>query len=327
MVIETRLFDRINGKKASLDALRPLSASVVAKLRETLDVEWTYNSNAIEGNTLTLRETFIVLAHGITIGGKTLREHFEVINHRDAIAFVEALAHDDAPITPGVIRQMHALVLAKIDEDEAGKFRATHVRIGGARHVPADPLDVPREIRALCDWMRGAAAELHAVERVALAHHRFEAIHPFADGNGRTGRLLMNLLLMRDGYPPAVIKRVDRKKYYRALAEAEDGATDALVNFIGSAVDASLSDYLRAAMPANDRVDKGVREARATYGIVRGRYITLAEASKGTPYSQEYLSLLARKGQLDAVKIGRNWHTTQAAVAAYRAQVSTDGNA
>ncbi len=231
MIFETKLFDRINGKKASLDALRPLSASVVAKLRETLDVDWTYNSNAIEGNTLTLRETFIVLVHGVTIGGKSLREHFEVINHRDAIAFVEALVQDEVPITPTVIRQMHALVLAKIDDDEAGKFRTMNVRIGGARHAPADPLDVPHDIRALCDWMKGPATELHAIERAALAHHRFEAIHPFADGNGCTGRLLMNLLLMRAGYPPAVIKHVDRKKYYRALAEADDGAAEALVNF------------------------------------------------------------------------------------------------
>jgi Fic family protein len=325
MIFETRLFDRINGKKASLDALRPLSGSVVAKLRETLDVEWTYNSNAIEGNTLTLRETFIVLEHGVTIGGKSLREHFEVINHRDAIAFVEALVQDDTPITPTVIRQMHALVLAKIDDDEAGKFRTTQVRIGGARHTPADPLDVPREIRALCDWIRSdSALALHTVERAALAHHRFEAIHPFADGNGRTGRLLMNLLLLRDGFPPAVIKHVDRKKYYRALAEADDGGTDSLVNFVGSAVDTSLSDYLRAALPMGESGGRAVREARASYGIVRGRYITLADAAKGTPYSQEYLSLLARTGQLDAVKIGRNWHTTHAAVAAYRALVATE---
>ena len=324
MNYETRLFDRINGKKASLDALRPLSTSAVAKLRDSMAVEWTYNSNAIEGNTLTLRETFIVLEHGVTIGGKSLREHFEVINHRDAIAFVEALVQDDTPITPTVIRQMHALVLAKIDDDEAGKFRTTNVRIGGARHTPADPLDVPHQIRALCDWLRSDAAnELHTVERGALAHHRFEAIHPFSDGNGRTGRLLMNLLLLRDGYPPAVIKHVDRKRYYRVLAEADDGEMDGLVNFVGSAVDASLSDYLRAATPADASTSQGktVREGRATYGIVHGRYITLAEAAQGTPYSQEYLSLLARKGQLDALKIGRNWHTTHAAVAAYRAQV------
>jgi Fic family protein len=322
MTLETRLFDRINGKKASLDALRPLSTSAVAKLREMMVVEWTYNSNAIEGNTLTLRETYIMLEHGITIGGKSLREHFEVINHRDAIAFVEALVQDDTAITPAVIRQMHALVLAKIADDEAGRFRTTNVRIGGARHSPADPLDVPRDMRALCDWIQGAGSQLHAIERAALAHHRFEAIHPFADGNGRTGRLLMNLLLMRDGYPPAVIRHVDRKRYYRVLAQADEGDTDALVNLVGSAVDASLSEYLRAAMPAEGHTRKTMRESRGTYGIVRGRYITLAEAAKGTPYSQEYLSLLARRGQLDALKIGRNWHTTHAAVGAYRALVA-----
>ena len=325
-MIEPRLLTRITEKKTHLDTLRPLKGSAVAKLRETLAVEWTYNSNAIEGNTLTLRETFIVLEHGITIGGKTLREHFETINHRDAIEFVEAAAQDDLPITPHLLRQMHALVLAKIDDGEAGKFRSVNVRIGGVAHTPANPLDVPREVRNLCDWLRSeASVALHAVERAAIAHHRFEAIHPFADGNGRTGRLLMNLLLMREGYPPAIIKQVDRKQYYRALTLADEGDASAVVNLIARAVDASLSDYLRAVISAtDDKPNNTLREPRAVYAVTRargGQYISLADAAQGTPYSQEYLSLLARKGQLDAVKIGRNWHTTHEAVAAYRASV------
>lgn len=319
-MIEPRLLERINTKKEQLDALRPLSAASVARLRDDMVLEWTYNSNAIEGNTLTLSETHIVLRHGLTVGGKTLVEHLEVINHRDAIDFAYDLVKGDIPISPYVIREIHALVLARIMPIEAGRYRQVGVRISHSAHVPPEPVAVPAHMDDLARWLNGEAVDLHPVIRAALAHHRFVAIHPFADGNGRTGRLLMNVLLMRDGYPPAVIERVNRTQYYTALAQADAGNQIALVNYVARAVERSLTLYITGSMPYGE--PSTLREPRAIYAIVRDSWVTLAKAAAGTPYSQEYLSLLARKGQLDAVKRGRNWYTTREAVAVYRDSVA-----
>ena len=302
-MLNRRLLARIDAKKAQLDALRPLPPSAGARLNETMTLEWIYNSNAIEGSTLTLRETQLILAHGLTIGGKSLREHFEVVNHRDAIAFVQSLTSGKGRITPFQVRQIHQLVLARIDDAEAGKFRTVNVRVAGASYAPPEPFDVPRLMDEWSRWLARDGAHLHSVARAALAHHRLVAIHPFVDGNGRTARLVMNLLLMRDGYPPAVIQRANRRQYYRVLAQADAGKVEPLANFVGRAVEHSLTLYLQAAQPAG-------RAARS-------RWIPLREAARGTPYSQEYLSLLARTGQLEAIKVGRVWHTTGEALERY----------
>jgi Fic family protein len=317
-MIEPRLLARLERKKAQLDELRPLPAAAVRRLEEQLTIEWIYNSNAIEGSTLTLKETRLILETGLTIGGRSLREHFEVINHRDAIEYVETLVADAGassppdPVTPFHVRQIHHLVLARIDDDNAGQYRTLPVQIVGTAHQPPEAWQVPALMQDWGDWLNGPAQTLHPIERAALAHHRLVAIHPFIDGNGRTARLAMNLLLMRDGYPPTIILRANRGQYYRILAQADRGDESPLVNFVGRAVERSLTLYLTACTPQTEPA------------APEDEWIPLREAAKGTPYSQEYLSLLARKGRLEAIKRGRDWHTTRRAVDAYRKSVSGD---
>ncbi len=242
------LLDRVAEMKARLDEARPLSPSVLNRLREQLDVEWTYHSNAIEGSSLTLRETQLVLQHGLTVAGKSLREHLEAINHQHAIHFVESLADKDEPITEYIVRSIHALVLRTIDDEEAGRYRRVQVYITGSEYVPPEPVAVPGLMADLGDWLHsGEVAALHPVERATLAHFRLVHIHPFTDGNGRTARLLMNLLLMRTGYPPAVIRVEDRPAYYDALDAARDGDTEPFVRLVAEAVERALTLWLEAA--------------------------------------------------------------------------------
>jgi Fic family protein len=311
-MIEPRLLTRLERKKAQLDELRPLPAAAVRRLEEQLTIEWIYNSNAIEGSTLTLKETRLILETGLTIGGRSLREHFEVINHKDAIEYVETLAAGNEPVSPFHVRQIHRLVLARIDDDNAGQYRTLPVQILGTAHQPPEAWQVPPSMRDWGDWLSGPAQMLHPIERAALAHHRLVTVHPFIDGNGRTARLVMNLLLMRHGYPPTIILRANRGQYYRILARADRGNDSPLVNFVGRAVERSLTLYLTACTPQTEPA------------APEDEWIPLREAAQGTPYSQEYLSLLARKGRLEAIKRGRVWHTTRRAVDAYRRSVSGD---
>lgn len=212
-------FEKLDALKAQLDAYRPLDANVVKNLHENLVLQWTYHSNAIEGNTLTLKETKVAL-EGITIGGKTLREHFEVINHREAILMVEDLVSQRTPVSERVIKDLHYLVLKNIDQDNAGRYRQVNVLISGAEHKPVDALHVPEQMTALIDWYSTKATGLHPVERAARVHGEFVKIHPFVDGNGRTARLLMNLELMKAGFPAAVLPVQSRLAYYEALDTA-----------------------------------------------------------------------------------------------------------
>ena len=304
-MIEQRLLQRINEKKERLDALRPLPDWILARLRQSLNLEWIYNSNAIEGSTLTLQETRLILETGLTIGGKSIREHFEVINHQEAIVYIEDLVGQDVEITPYHVRQIHQLVLANIDDTNAGQYRKTSVRIAGADHTPPDAWEIPQLLSDWGDWLVRAQGEENPVVLAAQAHHRLVAIHPFIDGNGRTARLVMNLILMKNGYPPTVIERINHQQYYRVLSQADKGQLPPLINFTARAVEKSLTLYLEAftpqpGPPVNDEI-----------------WIPLREAAEGTSYSQEYLSLLARKGQLEAVKRGRNWYTSRRAVQEY----------
>jgi len=306
-MINARLLARLQDKKARLDAHHPLPAAAVRRLEEQLAVEWTYNSNAIEGSTLTLRETQLILEQGVTIGGKSLREHFEVINHREAIRWVESLAERREPITTSVVRQLHALVMAHIDDENAGQYRQLPVRIAGAAHEPPPAWEIAARMSDWADWLAAQeAAGAEPVELAAVAHYRLVSIHSFLDGNGRTARLVMNLALLRAGYPPAIIARANRAQYYRALAASDRGQDAPVANLVGRAVERTLMLYLEATTPQTAPPPAG------------DKWLPLREAAEGAPYSQEYLSLLARTGRLEAIKRGRNWYTTPAAIRRYR---------
>lgn len=212
-------FENLDALKVRLDGYRPLPTAVVANLEEDLVLRWTYHSNAIEGNTLTLKETKVAL-EGVTVGGKTLREHFEAIKHRDAIAYVEAIARDEEPFSLHMIRSVHALLLKNIDDENAGAWRGFNVTISGAEHVPPEAVLVPERMEDFARWHEMAEGKLHPVELAARTHADFVKIHPFADGNGRTARLLMNLDLIRHVFPPAVVPVERRLAYYEALDTA-----------------------------------------------------------------------------------------------------------
>ena len=209
------LLAQIDRKKVELESRRPLTAGEVARLNEEFIVEYTYNSNAIEGNTLTLRETDLVL-RGLTIDSKPMKDHMEAVGHKEAFDFVSELVKDNVPISESIIKQIHYLVLADKREDR-GVYRRVPVRIMGAQHEPVQPyLIEPKMEQLLYDF---AASTEHIVTKLARFHIEFEGIHPFIDGNGRTGRLLVNLELMKSGFPPIDIKFTDRIAYYNAFDE------------------------------------------------------------------------------------------------------------
>lgn len=240
------MFEKIDQKKTLLDTKRPLSKYTLMSLREKLLVEWTYNSNAIEGNTLTLQETKVVL-EGITVGGKTMREHLEVINHRDAITYVEEIVQSKEPLSEWQIKNLHRLILKGINDDYAGVYRDQQVFISGAKHTPPAPYLIKEEIEKLMSWYEQEAKQMHPVTRGAMLHAIFVGVHPFIDGNGRTSRLLLNLELMKDGFPPIVIKVENRLDYYNALdkAHTQNDYID-FIQLVAKEVEDSLDLYLSA---------------------------------------------------------------------------------
>lgn len=212
-------FNIIDSLKESIDRHRPFSKGLADSLREKLIVEWTYNSNAIEGNTLTLSETKVVL-EGITIGGKSMVEHLEAINHREAILFIEELIANMEPLSEWNIRNIHSLILKEIDNSHAGKYRNENVLISGAKHVPPKYFEVGDLMQRLIAEYKNEWKTFHPVVKATLLHGEFVKIHPFIDGNGRTSRLLMNFDLMKNGYPPVIIKNDERARYYDVLDHA-----------------------------------------------------------------------------------------------------------
>ncbi|MGV0947413.1 Fic family protein [Empedobacter falsenii] len=213
-------FEHLDELKQHLNQLMNLQNDKVTK---ALDIEYTYESNRIEGNTLTLQETALVIEKGLTIGGKSLNEHLEAVNHQNAIEYIKELAKQNETITERNLLQIHYLILQGINNKQAGKYRNLQVLISGAKHVPPQPYLVQKEIESLFLWYNENKDKLHPVELSAEMHERLVTIHPFIDGNGRTARLLMNLILLQNGFPIAVLKGdIDsRFKYYSALETAQ----------------------------------------------------------------------------------------------------------
>lgn len=238
--------------KVWLDNFRPLPREVVEELRHFYTVQLTFHSNALEGNTLSQSETELVLSHGVTVGGHSLVEHLEVIGHRDAMGFMEELSRDGTPITAREIKDLHALILRPTEgasgQNEAGRFRFLDVRAAGTDHLYPPHYRVQELMDEFVAWLRSDEAKrLHPVVLASEAHFRFVSIHPFRDGNGRTARLLMNLLLLRAGFPVAVISSARRAQYIEALVRGQQHGDDAapLTELVAEACGASLVETLR----------------------------------------------------------------------------------
>jgi len=293
---------RIEEKLKILNKNRPLSASVVQKLRQQMQIEMTYNSNAIEGNSLSQKETFLVINEGITIKGKPLKDHLEAKDQYEALDFLYELVDkkNKPTLSELLIRQFHSLVVKKTDEEWAGKYRNGNVIIVGAKHTPPDATNIPSLMKELIEWYRENYRKYHPVELAAIFHHKLVYIHPFFDGNGRTARLIMNILLMKHGYPLTIILKNDRPKYYRALSEADNKDYKLIVRLVAQATEKTLDIYLKVLYPD-----------------IKPKFTKLSSISRTTPYSAKYLNLLARQGKLEAHKEGRVWQTTKQAVKNY----------
>ncbi len=237
----TELLLKIDELKDEMNKKCTLTQGEIKRIHDEFMIEYTYNSNAIEGNTLTLQETAMVL-EGITIDKKPLKDHLEAVGHRDAFLFIQDLVKNNIPFSESIIKQIHTLVLMDRPEDR-GKYRRIPVRIMGAYHVPPDPLLVPEKMENLLAEFK-YNKKMHPIERAVLFHLKFEGIHPFVDGNGRTGRLLLNLMLMQEGYPPINVKYSDRKRYYEAFdAYYRDGNISIMLSIVLDEISFRLMKY------------------------------------------------------------------------------------
>lgn len=247
----TKHLAEIDALKARLDARRPLSPAQVRGLATVFEAEETdfiHESNAIEGNTLTLAETEVVIRRGLTVHGKPLKDHLEAKNHLTAFQFLRQLVTDQTSLTESLLLRLHSLILRGIEDEWAGRYRTVPVRISGSRHIPPNPRKVPDLMADLFAWYASAPAA-HPVEIAADLHLRLAQVHPFIDGNGRVCRLAMNLHLMQRGFPLTIIRAANtqRAAYYHALAAAdESGTPDAFRNFIAARVLESLLRYEEA---------------------------------------------------------------------------------
>ncbi|GAC1394642.1 MAG: Fic family protein [Ktedonobacteraceae bacterium] len=300
--IDPRLAERLIQKKRLLDSYRPLPKDTVHRLNDDLRVFLTYHSNAIEGNSLSLRETQMVIEYGVTIQGHPLREYLEATNHAEAYSHLTQLVEKNELITRETILLLHSIVMDKILSSH-GQFRKVPVYIRGSNMTPPPASQVEALIHEWLTWIEGEGKSYEPVIRAVIAHHGFEAIRPFEDGNGRIGRLLLNLMLMREGYPPTVILRDARIRYIHALDEANTGNYNLLANVIGQAVEAGLDLYLEACAASSENI-----------------YQSLSVLAQATEYSVDYLGWLVRKGRIDAVKRGRLWYSTKAAIEQYKAE-------
>ncbi len=243
--------ERISAKKTELDRMRPLSPGSLQALSTWYDVELTYTSNAIEGNTLTRNETAVVLEKGITVSGKPLKDHLEAIGHKDALDYIRALAQTTEPVREIDIRQIHRLIMLRVNPEEAGQYSRHQRLIAGSSLVLPSPAEIPPLMGDLAQWLQ--TTPLNPATAFA-AHERLVAIHPFSDGNGRTGRLLMNLLLLKNGYPPTIIGPEHRVRYLDSLQSLQENGNRQLYNdFMAERLEESLSKHLEMLSRGLDR--------------------------------------------------------------------------
>jgi len=299
IIINSLLVDKIEKKKEKLDSLRPLPKDAVKRIIQDIRLRHTYHSDAIEGNTLTLQETKLVLEEGVTIGGKPLKDHIEARNDAEAFDLMVELVKSKKKISQEIIQQIHEFVMKGIIKNP-GHYRTENVTITGAKIRPPSYLKI---VKLMDEYIQNnEKLKLQTIKKATFIHHEFVRIHPFIDGNGRVARLLTNFYLMKKGYPPIVIQKEDRKKYYKTLNKADEGNLSNFATFIALSVNESLQYYLSSF-------------------IDEERLVPLLELSKGSDYSQEYLSLRARQGKLDAVKIENIWYSSKRALKDYKKNV------
>lgn len=282
------LLKRLTEKKKELDSFKPLSLALVENLNEWFRIELTYTSNAIEGNTLTRRETALVVEDGITIGGKTLKDHLEAINHAGAVDFIKKLVGKKRKdLTNREVLDIHTLILKKIDDENAGRYRQVAVRIRGIDVILPNPLKVPELMEDFFAWLHGKNND-HPGKIAADAHLKLVSIHPFADGNGRTARLLMNLLLMQKGYPPALIRKEDRNIYIDSIGKAQlSSSFEDYYTVIYRAIERSLDIYIDAV------------KGKTTNAIAQKRFLRIGELAKETGETLHAIRHWVEKGLLE----------------------------
>ena len=288
---------KLTAKKELLDTYKPLSVEIINNLNEWFRVELTYTSNAIEGNTLTRQETALVVEEGNTVEGKSIQEHLEAINHAKAFDFIqkELINKSRKDITQKDILNIHGMILHKINDIDAGTYRTVAVRLRGSQTILPNPIKVPELMDDFIQWLQSDNTD-HPVKIAADAHYKLVSIHPFIDGNGRTARLLMNVILMQAGYFSAIIRKEDRSEYINSLEKAQTGKSlDDYYEVVFKAVDRSLDIYLEAVDP--ERTSSEVLQTEQ-------RFYTTDEVAKLLQVDPESVRRYVRSGKLKAVRLG-----------------------
>ncbi|MBI2442965.1 MAG: Fic family protein [Candidatus Levybacteria bacterium] len=290
------ILKRLEAKKQRLDIYKPLPKELVKNLEEWFRIELTYTSNAIEGNTLTRQETALIVEEGITVQGKSIVEHQEAINHAEAFDFIQTLTNEKKrKVTEKDIRDLHSLILNKIDDTNKGRYRTVAVRLRGTETILPNALKIPDLMTEFMTWLQNKNVD-HPVKIAIDAHYKLVSIHPFVDGNGRTARLLMNLLLMQEGYPPAIIRKEDRNGYITSLEKGQTkGHLTDYYALMYEAVDRSLDIYLEAVEPDRASIKEPTSEQR---------FYTTEEVAQLIKVDPESVRRYVRSGKLRAVKLG-----------------------
>lgn len=287
---------QLEAKKKRLDSYKPLPKELIKNLEEWFRIELTYTSNAIEGNTLTRQETAMVVEEGLTVQGKSLTEHQEAINHAQAFDYIQTLVNKKRQdVTERDILDIHSIILNKIDDANKGRYRNVAVRLRGSETILPNPLKVRELMEEFIKWLQGDSKD-HPIKIALDAHYKLVSIHPFIDGNGRTARLLMNLLLMQEGYPPAIVRKEDRSTYINFLekGQTKNDLTDYFEVML-EAVDRSLDIYLEALEPERESVLEPTPQQR---------FYTTDEVAKLLQVDPETVRRYVRNGSLKAVKLG-----------------------